>query len=846
MQTAEKLPQQNGHAAGSAADGTTSARENQATNMNPSLEDTLSRKQAYIEKLKAQNEDLRIQKEQLEGVLKDVTNSASWRLTAPLRNAKRLLQAILPLWRKQRIALELKPARNTVLNSDGDYSIVGPSPNCAINLPRKISLSGWAKIRGCISTKNDFLSFFFYFGDSKEFNELKRHCVTFSPGLTQEYLLRIPKGTTALRLDPFVTEGAFSFKCLELELIGSLQLLISIAAQQVKFFISNPAAGFVRIRRAIALLRAGGIPALRGKLFSQGYADNYEDWVRRYDTIDADAKKKLQRCAAELKNSPLISVIMPTYNTPDQYLRLAIDSVLAQAYQNWELCIADDASTEPHVEQTLAHYAKLDQRIRYVIRPTNGHISAATNSALDLAGGEYIALLDHDDELTEDALLSVALEIAADPAAELIYSDEDKKTSYGLRFNPYFKPDFNHELFLQQNFVCHLAVYKTATVRALGGLRSGGYEGAQDWDLALRVLARCGPAKVRHIPHILYHWRVIEGSTAQSTEFKPYVLEAQRRAVSEYLAAIDRPAVVDIKSDIAQLKVTYPIASPQPLVSIIIPTHDQLGLLQRCVNSILEKTSYSAFEIIIVDNGSVEDATLSWLEQISREPRVRVIKDPLPFNFARINNEAAKQARGDLLAFLNNDLSVISNDWLTQMVSHLGHPETGVVGAKLLYPNDMLQHGGVILGIGGVAGHSHKNFPRHDVGYFNRLVLTQNASAVTAACMLVRHGDFDKLNGFDAETFAVAFNDIDLCLRFRAAGFGVVYCPHALLYHYESASRGLENTPEKFSRFEREIERMKERWGELLKSDPFYNPNLSLLREDFSFSFPPRRRKLWQ
>ena len=844
MQTAEKLPGQNGH--GSTQQSDQATREFGAHDEQSSNDEILVRKQAYIEKLKAQNEDLRIQKDQLEAVLKNVVNSASWRLTEPLRAAKRTLQAILPLWRKRRIKLDLVPARNTVLGPNGEFSIVGPSPNCEVSLPSEVALAGWARIRGRIVTKADFLSFFFYFGDSKEFNELKRHCVTFSPGLTQEYLLRIPKGTSSLRLDPFVTEGAFSFDSLELELIGSLQLSAAIVTQQLKFFISNPAAGIVRLRRAFALLRAGGIPALRGKLFSQGYADNYEDWVRRYDTIDLSARKQLRACAANLQNAPLISVIMPTYNTPEKYLRLAVESVISQAYQNWELCIADDASSDPLVAQTLAHYAQLDSRIRYVVREKNGHISAATNSALELARGEYIALLDHDDELTEDALLCVALEIAADPSAELIYSDEDKKTTYGLRFNPYFKPDFNHELFLQQNFVCHLAVYKTATVRELGGLRSGGYEGAQDWDLALRVLARCGAAKVRHIPHILYHWRVIEGSTAQSTEFKPYVLEAQKRAVSEYLATIGRSAEVDIKPEIAQLKVTYPLPSPTPLVSIIIPTHDQLGLLQRCVNSIIDKTTYSPFEIIIVDNGSVEDATLAWLEKITRNPRVRVIKDPLPFNFARINNDAVKTARGDLLAFLNNDLSVITSGWLGEMVSHLSHEETGVVGAKLLYPNDMLQHGGVILGIGGVAGHSHKNFPKHDCGYFNRLILTQNASAVTAACMLVRRKDFEALHGFDAETFAVAFNDIDLCLRFRAAGFSVVYCPEALLYHYESASRGLENTPEKFSRFEREIERMKERWGETLKNDPFYNPNLSLLREDFSFSFPPRKRKRWQ
>lgn len=843
MQSAQKISVQNGHS--SAADSRESDSSTNQFESNASLQEILARKQAYIEKLKSQNDDLRIQKEQLEGVLKDVVNSASWRLTSPLRNIKQFFRAVLPLWRNRKFNLELSAGRNTSRTENGEFAIVGPSPHCAISLPVN-SLAGWAKITGRINTKADFLSFFFYFGDKHGFNELKRHCVTFSPGTQQEYLLRIPSGTTALRLDPFITEGSFSFEQLQLNLIGSAQLLLSILLQQIKFFIKNPSAGVVRIRRALALLRAGGLPALRGKLFSQGYSDNYEDWVRRYDTIDANSRKKMTACVAKLAQKPLISVVMPTFNTPEKYLRLAIDSVLAQSYPNWELCIADDASTQPHVAQILEEYSKRDARIKYVIRSANGHISQASNSALELARGEYTALLDHDDELTEDALLCVAQEISSFPTAELIYSDEDKKTSYGLRFNPYFKPDFNHELFLQQNFVCHLAIYKTETIKKIGGFRSAGLEGAQDWDLALRVLALCGAEKVRHIPHILYHWRVIEGSTAQSTDYKPYVLEAQKRAVGDYLKSINRSAEIEIKSDIAQLHVTYPVPSPAPLVSIIIPTHDQLGLLQRCVNTILERTSYKPFEIIIVNNNSVEDATLNWLREISVNPIIRVINDPQPFNFARINNDAVKHARGELLAFLNNDLSVINPDWLTRMVSHLSHKETGVVGAKLLYPNDMIQHGGVILGIGGVAGHSHKNFPRHDCGYFNRLILTQNASAVTAACMLVRRIDFESLSGFDAETFAVAFNDIDLCLRFRAAGFGVVYCPEALLYHYESASRGLENTPEKFSRFEREIDNMQKRWGDTLKNDPFYNPNLSLLREDFSFAFPPRRAKSWQ
>jgi GT2 family glycosyltransferase len=380
-------------------------------------------------------------------------------------------------------------------------------------------------------------------------------------------------------------------------------------------------------------------------------------------------------------------------------------------------------------------------------------------------------------------------ELNEHPEADLIYSDEDKITEDGVRHYPHFKSDWNPELMLCQNYVCHFTVVRRTIFEKLDGIRKG-FDGAQDWDFVLRVSESTTPDKIRHIAKILYHWRVIDGSTAKATESKPYVTAAQIKAVSEHLERIgDTGARVESLPAISMLRVTYQIPTP-PLVSLIIPTHNQVKLLSSCIHGILESTTYKNVEVLVVDNRSDDPQTLRYLEEVSQDSRVRVIRDDGEFNFARINNDAVKHARGTVLGFINNDIQVVRPDWLREMVSHVIRPNVGAVGARLLYPNGTVQHAGVILGIGGVADHMMKHISAQSLGYFCRAILPQNLSAVTAACMLVKREAFEQVGGFDQDAFAVAYNDIDFCLRLRQAGYLITYTPYAELLHHESISRG--------------------------------------------------------
>jgi glycosyltransferase involved in cell wall biosynthesis len=563
----------------------------------------------------------------------------------------------------------------------------------------------------------------------------------------------------------------------------------------------------------------------------------YEEWIKVYDTLSPETLASQRERAARLAQPPRFSIVAPVFNTPERWLRRMIDSVREQTYPHWELCLADDASTEPHVHRILAEAAAADPRIRVASRTTNGHISAASNSALELATGEFVGLLDHDDELAPHALHEVSLVIARRPAADLIYSDEDKIDEDGRRFEPYFKPDWNPDLFLGQNYLSHFSVYRKALVREVGGFRVG-YEGSQDWDLALRVTARSAADRIVHIPKVLYHWRAIAGSTALELSEKSYPVEAARRALTDHFAAAGIAARLEPVPG-GHWRVVYPVPQPPPLVSIIIPTRNGLEHLRRCVESIRAHTDYPRYEIIIVDNGSDDPATLAWLQQTASD-MIRVLPYPGPFNYSAINNTAVRAARGEIVALLNNDLEVITPGWLTEMVAHTCREGIGCVGAMLYFPNDHIQHAGVVLGVGGVAGHAFRDFPRGTEGVFNRARLVQEFSAVTAACLVVRRSIYLSVGGLDETDLAIAFNDIDFCLKVRRAGFRNLWTPFAELYHHESASRGADDTPEKRTRFDREVEVMLRRWGSELGADPAYNPNLTLERNDFSLAIPPR------
>lgn len=569
--------------------------------------------------------------------------------------------------------------------------------------------------------------------------------------------------------------------------------------------------------------------------------NDYRDWVARYDSI-SDADRVYIRAAIErMKQRPCISVLLPTYNPKAEWLEEAIQSVRSQLYPHWELCIADDASTEPHVRAILQRHAQEEARIKLVIRERNGHISAATNSALALATGDYVALLDHDDTLAEHALFWVAEAINREPEAGLIYSDEDKLDKQGRRFAPYFKCDWNYDLFLSHNLVTHLAVYRTVLVREIGGCREG-YEGAQDYDLALRVVEMLRSTQIVHIPRVLYHWRSHAASTSVSHGAKPYAVLAGEKAINDHLARTGANARVEALSE-SQYRVRYVLPNPAPRVTLIIPTRNGLALIRQCVNSIVEKTDYPNYEILIVDNGSDDPEVLAYFEALKNDGRVRVLRDVSPFNFSALNNRAVALADGELVGLVNNDIEVITPDWLTEMVSIALQPGVGAVGARLWYPNDTLQHGGVVL-VGGVAGHSHKGLPKGMPGYARRAELLQSFSAVTAACLVIRKAIYQEAGGLDEDNLKVAFNDVDFCLKVRELGYRNVWTPYAELYHHESATRGYEETPEKQLRFAQEAIYMKERWGDLLLNDPAYSPNLTLDREDFSYAWPPRLNSL--
>ncbi len=561
----------------------------------------------------------------------------------------------------------------------------------------------------------------------------------------------------------------------------------------------------------------------------------YERWVAEFDEMTDDRRRAIDERLARSGARPLVSVLVPVYDTPERYLREAIESVLAQRYQHWELCLVDDCSTAAWVPKVLEEYSARDPRVRVVRRPENGHISAASNTALEMAAGEWVVLLDHDDTLAEHALALCVLALDDRPDAGLVYSDEDKIDESGTRSVPFFKPDFDPLLLLAQNYVCHLTMLRRDLARRVGGFRVG-MEGSQDWDLVLRATEQLRPDQVVHVPHVLYHWRVHPGSTAAALEAKPYAVDAGRRAVADHLARVGAAAELIVNEATGVVRVRWPLPDPPPKVSVVIPTRDGKYLAQ-CLESLFATTAYPDFEVIVVDNGSVLDETQHVLRRFGGA--LTVLRDERPFNFSALNNAAVARASGDVVCLMNDDCEVTDQGWLEEMVGQLLQPGVGIVGAKLLYADGHIQHAGVILGIGGVAGHSHRMFDRLAHGHFGYLHTPRSLSAVTAACMVVRRQVYEQLGGLDETNLTVAFNDVDFCIRAGEAGWRVVWSPHAVLTHHESVSRGYDVVVRPAA-FQEEVGYMERRWGRLLRNDPAYNPNLTLEDTDFSLAFPPR------
>lgn len=553
--------------------------------------------------------------------------------------------------------------------------------------------------------------------------------------------------------------------------------------------------------------------------------DEYRRWIKRNEPKTADLTQQRQH---KFARSPKISIIVPVYNPPESYLVEMIQSVINQTYPHWELCLAD-ASTLPAVQTILSRFLGEDSRVKLQTLSENRGIVGNSNAALSLASGEYVCFLDHDDTLAQFAIHDIVQAINSHPDADFLYSDEDKLDQTAERVEPNFKPDWSPETLRSRNYVCHLTTLKRTLLDTIGHFRPG-FDGAQDYDLVLRASEHA--KQIVHIPAVLYHWRMHAQSTAANKGSKSYAYDNGKKALTEHLARIGVDASVHDGPQLGTYQVVYHLRT-QPLVSVIIPNKDHPEMLARCVEC-LAKSSYANYELLIVENGSQRPETLAYYREIQKQPHVQILEWTKPFNYAAVNNFGASRANGELLLFLNNDIESISPDWLESLVKIAVQPGVGAVGAKLYYVDDTIQHAGIVVGMGGVAGHGHLNFPRQAAGHMQRLTYTQNVAAVTGACLLTPKKVFEHVGGFD-EGFVLAFNDVDLCLQILRKGYRVVWTPDAELYHLESKTRGYEDTEEKQKRFKREYDLFHVKWNEFLKSgDPYYSPHFRLDRPDFA------------
>lgn len=561
---------------------------------------------------------------------------------------------------------------------------------------------------------------------------------------------------------------------------------------------------------------------------------DYDIWMKMHQLTETEIKQ-IRTDIEHLSYKPTISILMPVYNIDEIWLRKAIESVVNQLYPHWELCIADDGSPREHIKKTIEKYSGNDRRIKAKFLEKNQGMANCYNEALRMAGGEFVGTLDHDDELTEDALYENAKLLNRHPHLDMIYSDEDKIDLQGKRSDPFFKPDYSPDLLLSMNYICHFTLFRRSVLDDIGGFRSG-FDGSQDYDVILRFVERT--ASIAHIPKILYHWRKMPGSAACEVDSKPYAFISAKKTLGEYLVRNHIDGTVVDGSFPSSYRVKRTLIQPG-MVSIIVPFRDKVTLLEKCVKSILQKTNYPSYEILLVNNQSSEATTINYLATLQSSGNIRIVNYDKDFNFSAINNEAVRQARGEYVLLLNNDTEVISDEWLNAMVEHAQRKEVGIVGAKLLYPNGTIQHAGVVMGLG-IASHAFKHLPSDSHGYFGLASVIRNYSAVTGACMLMRKEVYEELGGLDEENFRIAYNDVDMCLRAIERGYKIIYTPYALLYHYESISRGDDNTrnmalkePDKFKRIISERIYMVEKWQKFINSDPFYNPNLTRIREDF-------------
>jgi GT2 family glycosyltransferase len=574
----------------------------------------------------------------------------------------------------------------------------------------------------------------------------------------------------------------------------------------------------------------------------------HQQWCFLYETLSPHDRIRIDHRMAQLALRPRFSLILPLGVTRSPFLRDTIASIERQIYPDWELCVAFDPSTDRGRADMLEALATADSRVRLVKRPGSLPLSAAVNTALEIATGGFVALVEPDDELAETALYLFADEINRHPIADILYGDDDRIDRTGCRHEPHFKPDWNPDLFHSWNYVDRFVLCRTALLREIGGLRSG-FDGCPQYDMLLRLAERTGARYIRHLPFLLYHRRIGDLVGAGARDAGTHAVNAARHALSDHFFRTGQRGVEVVPGPGAEHhRVIRPVPRPHPLVSFILPTGGRTELVRNCVAGVLEGTDYDNIEIILLYNNDSRPEVLPYLEEISADPRVTVVHCNTSFNFSRICNIGVGRARGDIVCLLNDDIEVIAPGWLLEMVSHALRPEVGAVGAMLYYPDDTIQHAGVILGLGdpnGIGAHVHRRLPRGAPGYFHRALLTQNLSCITAACLVLRKEAYCEVGGFD-EAIAVDFNDVDFCIKVRDHGYLIVWTPYAELYHLESVTRGEADTPEKQQRFAREVAYLRQKWhSDVFALDPYHNRNLKRHAMHYEVSTPPRVTKPW-
>ncbi|HIE1295021.1 MULTISPECIES: glycosyltransferase family 2 protein [Burkholderia] len=708
--------------------------------------------------------------------------------------------------------------------------------------------SGWVYVEARMMRRGAHLVARLYIDTGTGFSDAESIVIPATRAGNIKQIIKIPRDTRRLRLAPMRSEGIVRLDFLRITEISGVERIFRmmewVAGDIIKFKNTGRARKY-NITWGRLLTDLKGAYEDCAKLRFHSVPLDYDSYVRKFDTLRQSEIDSIRRHMRSFARRPLISILIPVCGESIGHLKSAIQSVFEQIYAEWELCIAVDEDVDSETASYLKSLSEGDGRVKVVFLSAGGSVSTSSNGALAAAAGEYVAILDQKDVLSSAALYFVVAKINEIDDLNIIYSDADEIDGDGVRGNVCFKSSWNPDLFFSSDNISRSATYRTSLVRELGGFRAE-YEGGQGYDLALRCVKRSVSSQICHIPRVLCHFRRRgePGSVDPSVENNACM--ARGRALSEFFS--DQPGVSVSQGELpGTYRVRYPIPTPAPKVTVIIPTRDGGPLLKKCMHSIFDGTVYDNFEVVVVDNQSESRETIDFLRSLSKRSNVTVLRYDFPFNYSSINNFAEKHASGEILCFLNDDVEAIEPGWLSEMVSHALRPDIGAVGAKLLYGDGFIQHAGVVMGIGGFASHAHRLYPATHPGYAGRACLVQNFSAVTGACLVMRRDVFRAVGGFDEDNLPVAFNDVDLCLRVREAGYRVLWTPYAVLHHYESYSRGDDQmSPEKRARFNREKNFMLSRWKTDLLNDPYYNQNLTLDREDFTIADFPRLYEPWR